>query len=189
MSARRFCESAVEWLLSVMHVSTSVLASHKFEDEHGRARLNGFVVHASNAGRYAMAGLWTITIGAILAMTSLPGMGAGTRSAIQTTGHGAIALSGGLWAVALVVRRRNRTPALVELRAGGSGPVAQDVIEALRGDAGEDLAWIVVEDGVSPEALAVAQRLKVRCFAGGPGAIRELTAVPQAEREDEALRA
>lgn len=173
-SARRFCERTVEWLRTNMNLSTTVVPTHKIEDDTGRARLRGFVMHASRAGRYAMGGLWALALGAMLAMTSLPGMSASTRAALHTTGYGAQAVGAGLWAAALVVRRRHRTSALVELRASSAGPSTPDTVAALRADAKADQAWLVAEDGFGPAVLEAAKRLEVRCFTGPAGRQREV---------------
>lgn len=176
MTARQFCAQAVEWLRNEQALHTETMPTYKVEDEHGVGRLHGFFAQASTAGRWAMAGLWAIALGAIVAMTTLPGMARPTQTAIQGTGYAGQAAGVAFLATAEVNRRRNRKRAIVEVRAAEAGRATAAEIARLREDARGAEAWLVAEAGVQPDALAVASERGVRCFVIDGGRFCEATA-------------
>jgi hypothetical protein len=105
-----------------------------------------------------------LTLGGALAMTNLPGFTPATRMTVERVGYGGAASGAACLALAEVTRRRQRTRAVVELRSAQAGPVTADAIASLHDDASGASAWVVAEDGVGPEAFAIAYARGVRCF-------------------------
>lgn len=173
MTTRQFFADAVEWLNTEHHLRSEVAPTHRIEDERGIGRIHGFFVAASTAGRWAIRGLWAIALGAILAMTALPGMARATQVAVQGTGYAGQAAGVACLAAAEANRRRHRRRAVVELRAAEAGPATADDIAALGDDARGAEAWIVAEAGLDPNARARAKERGVRCFVGEGGRFRE----------------
>lgn len=180
MTARRFCAAAIGWLGERQSFRSAVLPSHKVEDERGVARLHGFFVRASSAGRWAITGLWALAIGAMLAMMTLPGMARATQAAVHGTGYAGQAVGATALAAAEVKRRRNRTRGIVELRAAESGSTTAADVTALHAAANGAEAWLVAEAPVSAETREAARAAGVRCFVVEGGSFREVDAAEPA---------
>lgn len=174
MSTRQFFADAVEWLRTEQQLRSEVAPSHRIEDERGIGRVHGFFVAASTAGRWAVRGLWAIAIGAMLAMTALPGTARATQATIQGAGYAGQAAGVACLAAAEANRRRHRRRAVVELRAAEAGPVTAGDIAALGDDARGAEAWLVTEAGFEPGARARARERGVRCFLGEGRRFREM---------------
>ena len=167
-------EHAIAWLRGTMQVS--IAPSETSQGRSGpRLRIEGVLHEASRAGRHAVTGLWALTLGAILAMTSLPGMSEGARDVLNLLGYGGQLLGVGLFAVAALAHRRARRPVTVELRTAAAGPIDLQSLRTLREDTGSGLAWMVAERPWTPEVLAEARRLDVRCFERQARGYRDLS--------------
>lgn len=176
-----FFDHAIAWLRGTMRVSIAPSASSQ-ERPGARLRVEGVLQEGSGAGRHAVAGLWALTLGAILAMISLPGMSVGARDVLHLVGYGTELVGVGLFAVAAVAHRRTRRTVMVELRAASACPIEVQSLQTLRSDAGSGLAWMVAPGPWRPEVLAEARRLDVRCFERQPGGYRDLSADPASDR-------
>lgn len=174
MTTREFYDRAIDWLRAEQHLRTDVIAGSHLDESTGTARLRGFVAQASAAARWAMVGLWMLTLGIVLAMANLPGMSAGARGVLQGSGSVVIVSGGACFAIAEVVRRRNRTHAVVELRSEVAGPVTARTIESLHEQAGGGRAFLVCETGVAPDALVVAASRGVACWELDGATFREV---------------
>ena len=188
MTARRFVADTIEWLRAERDLRTETMPDHKVEDDRGVGRVDGFLVQASRAGRWAMAGLWALSLGAIVAMTTLPGMARATQTAIHTTGYAGQAAGVACFAAAEVARRRHRKRTVVELRAAEAGPVTPGDVARLGDDARGAEAWLVAEAGIQPDAIALANARGVRCFIGDGRRFREETATPLEDDGGQALK-
>lgn len=176
MSTRQFFSDTVEWLRNEQQLRTEVAPTHKVEDERGIGRIEGFFVFASSASSWAMRGLWALSLGAILAMTTLPGMTRPTQAAIQGTGWAGQASGATCLGIAEAIRRRHRKRALVELRAAEAGPVTPGDVARLGDDARGAEAMLVTETRLDFETLARAKERGVRCVFAEGGRYREATA-------------
>jgi hypothetical protein len=172
VSTRDFYDRAIDWLRAEQQLSTDVTGGAQLEAA-GSTRVHGFVGHWKAAARWAMAGLWAVTLGLILMMANLPGFTGQTRATFERAGS--FVVGGGVicFAVAEVGRRRHRTRAVVELRDVASGPATSDAIAALHDEARGATAWVVAEGGVAPDALALASKRGDRCFEPAGKRFRE----------------
>lgn len=180
MTTREFYDRAIEWLREEQNLRTDVISGSQLDETGGTARLRGFVARASAAARWAMAGLWVLTLGIVLSMANLPGMTPQTRGTLQSVGSVVMVAGGACFAVAEVVRRRNRTRAVVEVRAAAAGPVTGRAIESLHEEARGGTALLVSEAAVAPEALVVAAARGVTCWELDGNRFRE---VPGAQKK------
>jgi hypothetical protein len=175
MTTRQFFADTVEWLRTEKQLRSEVAPTHKIEDERGIGRIHGFFAAASTAGRWAMRGLWAIALGAMLAMTALPGVARATQVAMQGAGYAGQAAGVACLAAAEANRRRHRKRAVVEVRAAEAGLATAEDIAALGDDARGAEAWLVTEVGLEPSARARANERGVRCFIGEGGRFREVS--------------
>lgn len=174
MNAQQFQDRAVDWLRREQTFSTDVLPGHKIEDAEGRLHVKGYFARPSSAGRWGMAGLWSLSVGTMFAMMNLPAVGAGANEAIQAVGTLAQVLGAVFLIVAEVVRRKYRSSGLVELRpAAGPAPTAATV-DALHQAAAGRTAWLVVEGSLPEEVRARAAERGIRCFVPQRSHFREV---------------
>jgi hypothetical protein len=171
-SARR--ARAIAWLRNEHQLRTDVLPNDRIEDARGVARVSGFFGRSSSATRWVLAALWTMTLGAVLAMTSLPGMTPRTVRFVQYSGY-VLQVAGVASLVAAgVSRRRNRVRALIELRLDRASPATPDTILGLHRAAHGAEAWLVSAAAVDTSTMACAREKGVRCFVDENKRFREL---------------
>lgn len=174
MNAQQFQDRAVDWLRREQTFSTDVLPGHKIEDAEGRLHVNGHFARPSSAGRWGMAALWSLSVGTMFAMMNLPAVGAGANSAIQTVGTVVQVLGGVFLIVAEVMRRKHRSPGLVELRPAAGPAPTPATVDALHRAAGGRTAWLVVEASLPEEVRARAAQRGIRCFVPQRSHFREV---------------
>lgn len=166
-STRGFHSRALRWLRDDMRLATQVVPGDRGEDPREPTRVPGFFGRPSRAGALGFAGLWTITAGIVLSMVGVPRLSAATKQAIHGAGWLGMALGVAFLVAGVIMLRRHRDRALVELRPAAAGPATKESVAALHRDAGGAVTWIVAEQGFEPTALATAAELGVRCFERG----------------------
>jgi hypothetical protein len=175
MTVQDFFDSAINWLREEQRLRTDVLAGNHLDDSTGSARLDGFFARGDGAMRWAVRGLWVTMVGTIVAMMNLPGFTPEMQQLFWRAGIGIVCIGCGFWVVADIVRRRNRSRALVELRAGTAAPTSES-IAALHESAGGAETWCVTESPLDPDVLAAAKKQGVRCFVLEGSRFRDATA-------------
>lgn len=172
-----FFRRALTWLRSQQSISTDVLPNDAVDPKGtGVARVRGWLVHPSTASRWGFAGLYGLAMGVMLLMFNPRAMEEETRDAIDRAGYTVIAGGAGCVAVAEVVRRRSRTPIVVELRSGSASIARESVDSWRRADADAEL-WLVAERSPGEDVLACAAANRVRCFIDGPRGFHETWSV------------
>lgn len=175
MTVQEFFDRAINWLREEQQLRTDVLAGSHLDDTTGSARLDGFFARSNEAMRWAVRGLWVMMIGTIVSMVNLPGFTADTQKVFWWLGVGLVCVGVGCWAVAEIVRRRQRIRASVELRAGMAAPTRES-ISALAESAGGAETWCVTESPLDPDVLAAAKKRGIRCFVLDGSRFRDATA-------------
>jgi hypothetical protein len=178
MTTKPFRYRALAFLRDRMNVHTTAAPESRIENEQGWARFDGALVEASASSTLNLAALWTLTSAAVVALVRERPMSAASHDALATAAFVGLVVGIALLVGAYVVRRRNTTRMRIELRLGDR--VDADVIEGLHAHRQGRLAWIVAETGFTPEALATAARLDVRCLASDEDghALAECTTEP-----------
>jgi hypothetical protein len=173
MSASKFHDRAIQWLRNERHLDTEArMGTHLIQDASGGARVEGCFAPPSSAGKWAFGGLCVLALGSVLIMLNSPGISSAMVKATDYLGFLALVVGAGCLVAAEVKRRRNRTPALIELRAKTAARPTADSIAALREKAG-GVAWLVAERRLSREVLDAAARHGVRCFVLERGRFHE----------------
>lgn len=162
MTTKPFRYRALAFLRDRMNVHTTAAPESRIENEQGWARFDGALVEASASSTLNLTALWILTSAAVVALVRERPMSAAGHEALATAASIGLVAGIALLVAAFVVRRRNTTPLRIELRVGHR--VDADAIEGLHRDRAGRLAWIVAEKGFTPEALAAAARLDVRCL-------------------------
>jgi len=165
VNATKFYTRAIGWLRDERSLDTEVRAGTQLEPQpSGGARIRGWFAPPSRAGSWAFAGLCVLALGSVLAMLNPPGLSPGARINVERVGHVAQGAGATCLLAAEMKRRRNRTPAIVELRAGATTPATPESVVSLWEESQGSAAWIVSERSLSHAALAAASEHGVRCF-------------------------
>ena len=175
MTVQEFFDRAINWLREEQHLRTDVLAGSHLDDTTGSARLDAFFARSNDATRWALRGLWVTMIGTIVSMMNLPGFTPETQTLFWRIGIGIVCVGVGFWVVAEIVRRRQRTPAKVELRAVAAAPTSESIAALAEAGGGVE-TWCVTESPLDAEALAVAKKRGIRCFVLDGSRFRDATA-------------
>lgn len=164
MSASKFHDRAIQWLRNERYLDTEIrMGTHLMQDASGAARVEGCFAPPSSAGKWAFGGLCVLALGSVLIMLDSPGISSAMVKATDYLGFAALVVGVGCLVAAEVGRRRNRTPALIELRAKTAARPTAESIAALR-ETSEGVVWLVAERRLSREALDAAADRGVRCF-------------------------
>jgi hypothetical protein len=181
MSTLPFRHRALAFVRDRMDVHTDVLPQTKIEDEHGNARVEGAVFVDRRASALNLASLWTYSIAAVVALVADRPLPVATHDAVVVSASVLAIVATILLAAAFWARRRARRFLWIDLR--GDAKVEPAVIEAIV--ASDRPTWVMAEHGFTPEALAAAARLSVRCFATHDRSFAEVAAMPAPAAEQE----
>lgn len=152
------------WLRQQRNFHTTIRPDDRLDGERvGVARVAGYFPRPSSAGRWFYASLCAVSLGALLMLWNLPGMGPSERAASSRAGWAMHAAAAGALVVAETRRRLDRDRALVELRARGA-PATHKSVAALARRASGRVVWLVCESGAEPEVLEQANAVGIRCF-------------------------
>lgn len=179
ISRHPFHIRAVNWLRDRMGVDTETLPTNVMADEHdpAKALVQGRVLAGGHPDTFGYLALIMLMVAACAVMaTARPGLPAGFELGLQilagvTTVAATAILAVDAWRVS---RRRRSIEVVVLARDTEPARVEPEQLEQWCAVANGDL-WIVSEAGFAPEALALARRRSVRCFAKGTAAMEEVT--------------
>ena len=183
MKTSAFFWNSIRWLRQDVGVQTELVPATPILDVRATLDVPGHVSRSPLPRRLAFVGLWVLSMGLVLAMTGTPALSLETRDLLRELGR-MVLLGGGLLELAaFVMSRFHRDRVLVELRPAAAGPATVASLKALRGRAGDGMAWVVGERSPEPMALAAAASLGVRWFVpGGNATWREHATRPSATR-------